>query len=165
MHYNSLREYFYKLHNLLGGIVLIPLLAFVVLYWQMQIGNIEGILRQDEYLKQILLIALSAVVLIDWSISILLFQRGVKATRTLDSLGKKLDRYFSFTLLRFALVVSGSVGLAIGFYLTENQVFTILFGSSLALLLLFWPTPSKTCGDLELKGDERTLVLYKKDKL
>ena len=131
----------------------------------MQIGNIEGPLKQDEYLTQLLLIALSALVLIDWSISILLFQRGVKSTRTLDSLGKKLDRYFSFTLLRFALVVSGSVGLAIGFYLTENQIFTILFASSLALLLLFWPSPSKACDDLELKGDERMLVQFKKDKL
>ena len=145
--------------------MLIPLLAFVALYWQMQIGNIEGALKQDEYLTQILLIALSFLVLTDWTISIILFQRGVRAARTLDSLGKKLDRYFTFTLLRFSLVVSGSVGLAIGFYLTESQVFTILFGSSLALLLLFWPTPSKACDDLELKGDERTLVQFKKDKL
>ena len=165
MHYNSLREYFYKLHNLLYGIVLIPLLAFVVLYWQMQAGNVEGVLKSDEFLNQVMVIALSFLVLVDWSISFVLFNRGLKATRTLDSLGKKLDRYFSFTVLRFALVVSGSVGLAIGFYLTENQLFTILFVSSFALLLLFLPTPSKVCNDLQLKGDERTLVLYKKDKL
>lgn len=165
MHYSSLREYFYKLHNLVYGIVLIPLLAFVVLYWQMQMGNIEGILKEDEYLNQLLLVVLTFLVLLDWGASILLFNKGIKATRTLDSLGKKLNRYYLFTLLRFALVVSGSIGLAIGFYLTENPLFTILFVSSFALLLLFWPTPSKVCDDLQLKGDERTLVLYKKDKL
>ncbi len=165
MHYSSLREYFYKLHNLLYGIVLTPILAFVVLYWQMQVGNIQGILKQDEYLNQLLLIVLGFLVLLDWSISLVLFYRGLKATRTLDSLGKKLDRYFSFTVLRFALVVSGSLGLAIGFYLTENQFFTILFGLNIGVLLLFWPTPSKVCNDLQLKGDERTLVLYKKDRL
>jgi len=165
MNFSSLREYFYKLHNLLYGIVLIPLLAFVALYWQMQTGNIHGVLRLNEYLNQVLLIALSIFVLIDWMISVIMFRRGLKATRTLDSLGQKLDRYFLFTLLRFGLVVSGSVGLAIGFYLTENQIFTILFSSSFALLLLFWPTPSKVCDDLQLKGDERTLVFYKKDKL
>jgi len=165
MHYSSLREYFYKLHNLLYGIVLIPLLAFVVLYWQMQAGNVEGLLKQDEYLNKLLLIVFSVLVSLDWSISIVLFHRGLKATRTLDRLGRKLDRYFSFTMLRFALVVSGSIGLAIGFYLTENQLFTILFVISFALLLLLWPTPTKVCDDLQLKGDERTLVQYRKDRL
>ena len=165
MNFSSLREYFYKLHNLLYLIVLIPLLAFVVLYWQMQIGNIHGVLLQNEYINHVLLIALSFLVLVDWMISLLMFKRGLKATRTLDSLGKKLDRYYLFTLLRFGLVVSGSIGLAIGFYLTENQLFTILFISSLALLLLFWPSPAKVCNDLQLKGDERTLVYYKKDRL
>ena len=64
MNFNSLREYFYKLHNLLYGILLIPLLAFVVLYWQMQIGNIHGVLQQNEYINQVLLIALSFLVLL-----------------------------------------------------------------------------------------------------
>jgi uncharacterized membrane protein len=163
--FSSLKEYFYKMHNRLYGIVLIPLLAFVVLYWQMQIGNIQGVLRQNESLTQVVLVALSFLVFTDWVISAFMFNRGLKATRTLDSLGKKLDRYYSFTMLRFSLVVSGSLGLAMGFYLTENQLFTIFFVSSLAMLLIFWPTPSKVCKDLQLRGDERTLVLYKMDKL
>lgn len=165
LRYSSLSEYFYKLHNLLYGIVLVPLVIFLVLYWQMRAGSIVGSLKDDEYLNQVLLVALSLIVLADWSLSLFLFNKGIKATRTLDSLGKKLDRYFSFTILRFALIVSGSLGLAIGFYLTENQIFTILFSVSFILLLLFWPSPSKVCDDLHLKGDERTLVLYKKDKL
>lgn len=165
MKYNSVREYFYKLHNLLYGIMLAPLLAFVVLYWLMQSGNIQGVLKQDESLHFLLLLALGSVVVMDWGISFFLFGRGVKAARTLDSLGKKLDRYFSFTILRFALIVSGSLGLAVGFFLTENQVFTILVIASFAILLLFWPSPERVCNDLQLKGDERTLVQYKKDRL
>lgn len=165
INFSSLREYFYKLHNRLYAIVLIPLLVFVVLYWQMQTGSIQGVLKGNEDLTQIILIVLSFLVLSDWIISVFMFRRGLKATRTLDSLGKKLDRYYSFTLLRFALVVSGSLGLAIGFYLTESQFFTLFFVLSLAMLLLLWPTPSKVCNDLQLKGDERTLVFYKMDKL
>jgi uncharacterized membrane protein YwzB len=165
MKYNSIREYFYKLHNLLYGLLLTPLLDFVVLYWQMQAGNIEGALKGDESIQWILLGALGSVVVADWGISYFLFYRGMLATRTLDSLGKKLDRYFSFTFLRFALVASSSLGLAVGFFLTENQMFTVLMVASFAILLLVWPTPSKVCNDLQLKGDEQTLVLYKKDRL
>lgn len=163
--YSSLQEYFYKLHNLLYGIVLVPLITFLFLYWQMYRGNITGPFKDEEYLSQLMLIVFSFLVLTDWSVSMYLFNRGMQATRTLDSLGKKLDRYFTFTLLRFALIGSGSLGLAIGFYLTESQVFTVVFASGFALLLLFWPTSTKVCDDLQLKGDERTLVLNRKDRL
>lgn len=165
MNYNSLREYFYKLHNLLYGIILLPFLAFVVLYWQMREGNIVGPFRYNESYGNPMLGVFGFILMMDWIISSFLFSKGLKAARALDSLGKKLDRYFSFSFLRFALVISGSLALAIGFYLTENQYFTIVFIANIAILLLFWPTPSKVCNDLQLKGDERTLVLYKKDKL
>lgn len=165
MKYNSIREYFYKLHNLLYGLLLTPLLAFVILYWLIQTGNIEGALKDDESIQWIVLGALVPVVVADWGISYFLFYRGMRATRTLDSLGKKLDRYFSFTFLRFALVASGSLGLAVGFFLTENQLFTVWMAASFVILLFVWPTPLKVCNDLQLKGDEQAIVLFKKDKL
>jgi hypothetical protein len=165
MKYSSVREYFYKLHNLLFAIMLIPLVALVVLYWQMEKGNIEGPFQYQDNVSQILIIALGIVVVTDWLISFMLFSRGVKALHRIQSLGEKLDRYYSFTILRFLLIMSGSLTLAIGFYLTENQAFTIIAVVSLLLLLFFWPRPLKVCNDLKLKGDERTLVLYKKDRL
>ena len=162
MKYSSLQEYFYKLHNVLYGIILLPFLVFVVLYWQMQAGNIEGPLKESEEYGNLVLGIMGGMVLMDWLISAILFVRSLKATRTLESLGEKLDRYYVFTLFRFALVVSGSLALAIGFYLTENQTFTLVFVGNVAVLIFFWPTASKVCNDLKLKGDERTLVLYKK---
>ncbi len=165
MKYNSLREYFYKLHNLLYGIILMPFLVFVVLYWQMQQGNIEGPFRFNEPYSNLMLGLFSLIVFIDGIIAGYLYTKGMKAAQKLDSLGKKLDRFFSFTVLRFTLVISGSLTFAIGFYLTENQFFTVLLGLNISVLLLFWPTPSKVCNDLQLKGDEKTLVLFKKDRL
>ena len=165
MKYSSLREYFYKLHNLLYGIILFPFLVFVVLYWQMQRGGIEGPFRDNEIYTNFMLVVFGITLAADWILSAFLFSKGVRAARKLESLGAKLDRYFSFSIMRFALVISGSLVLAVGFYLTENQLFTIIFGVNALVLVLFWPTPAKTCNDLQLRGDEKTLVLYKKDRL
>lgn len=164
MKYNSVPEYFYKLHGRLYALVLIPLLTFVVLYWKMKTGDITSIL-QDTGFNQVLLLVFILVVLTDWIVSFFLFKTNLKSILTLGSLGARLDRYYTFTLIRFSLMISGLVLFALGFYLTEDQYFSILFVASLVGLSFFWPTSAKVCDDLNLKGDERKLILYKLDKL
>lgn len=165
MKYNSLQEYFYKLYNFLFALLLLPLLVFVVLYWQIREGNLQGPFYFDEKANQVLIIVIAAVVFTDALISFILFSKRLKSMRRIQSLGTRLDRYASLTILRFVLVLSGSLVLALGFYLTENQIFSILVVVNMILLLLLWPLPSKVCRDLQLKGDERTLVFHKKDRL
>lgn len=164
MKYNSVPEYFYKLHSRLYALILIPLLTFVILYWNMKTGNIAG-LSQDEAFKQILLLVFIIAVLMEWIISFFLFRKNLKSILTIGSLGERLDRYYTFTLIRFSLMISGLILLAIGFFLTEDQYFSILFVGSLVAIAFFWPTSAKVCDDLNLKGDERKLILYKLNKL
>lgn len=164
MKYNSVPEYFYKLHSRLYALVLIPLLLFVVLYWKMKTGDIKG-LSQDSGFNYLLLLAFIVIVLVDWIAAFFIFRRNIKSILTLGSLGERLDHYHRFTLLRFSFMVSGLVLLAVGFYLTQDQYFTVLFVASIIGLALFWPTSAKVCDDLNLKGEERRLILYKLDKL
>ena len=165
MKYNSIREYFYKLFNILFALLLLPLLVFVVLYWQIQEGNLVGPFYLDEKINQTLIILIGAVVFTDWLISFSLFSKRLKSMKRIQSLGTRLDRYASLTILRFVLILSGSLVLAVGFCLTENQIFSIIVVVNMLLLLPLWPFPSKVCRDLQLKGDERTLVFHKKDRL
>jgi hypothetical protein len=164
MKYNSVPEYFYKLHNRLYALVLIPLLSFVVLYWKIKTGDIKG-LSQDTGFNYLLLLAFIVIVLVDWVVSFFIFRRNLKSILTLGSLGERMDRYYNFTILRFLFMVSGLVLLAAGFYITHDQYFTILFVTSMIGVAFFWPTSAKVCDDLNLKGDERKLILYKLDKL
>lgn len=164
MKYNSVPEYFYKLHGRLYALVLVPLLTFVVLYWLMKTGDI-GTFSQDIAFNHILLLFFIAVVLMEWVISFFLFRSNLKSILTLGSLGERLDRYYTFTLVRFSFMVSGLLLLAVGFYLTRDQYFTILFVASIIGMAFFWPTSAKVCDDLALKGDERKLILYRLDKL
>lgn len=164
MKYNSIAEYFYKLHNRLYALVLIPLLMFVVLYWKMKTGNING-LSQDTGFNYLLLLVSIVIVLVDWIVAFFIFKRNLKSILTLGSLGERLDHYYRFTLLRFLLMISGLVLLAVGFYLTGDKYFTILFVASMLGIAFFWPTSAKVCDDLNLKGEERKLILYKLDKL
>lgn len=164
MKYNSVPEYFYKFHSRLYALVLIPILLFVVLYWKMQTGDIKG-LSQDVDLNNLFLLVFIVIVLVDWIVAFFIFRRNLKSILTLGSLGDRLDGYYKFTILRFLFMVSGLVLLAVGFYLTEDKYFTILFVTCLIGVAFFWPTSAKVCTDLNLKGEERRLILYKLDKL
>lgn len=163
MKYNSVAEYFYKMHARLYALVLVPLLTFVVLYW-IKSGESRGLL-QDTGLSYLLLLVFMAVVLAEWIVSFFIFKMNIRSILTLGSLGERLDHYYRFTLIRFSFIVSGLILLAVGFFLTEDQYFTILFVASMAAMGFFWPTSAKVCDDLNLKGEERRLILYKLDKL
>lgn len=164
MKYNSVPEYFYKLNSRLYALVLMPLITFIALYWKMKTGD-SAIRSQDIGFNQILLLICIIVVLLEWMISFFLFRSKLKSILTLGSLGDRLDRYYKFTVVRFSLMISGLILLAVGFFITEDQYFTILFVASMIGLAFFWPTSAKVCDDLGLKGDERKLILYKLDKL
>ncbi len=164
MKYNSVPEYFYKFNSRLYALVLMPLITFIVLYWKMKTGD-PAIPAQDAGFNQVLLLICIIVVLMEWVFSFLLFRSKLKSILTLGSLGERLDRYYTFTLVRFSFMISGLILLAVGFFFTEDQYFTILFVASMIGLAFFWPTSAKVCDDLCLKGDERKLILYKLDKL
>jgi hypothetical protein len=165
MKYNSIREFFYKLNNRLFALTLVPLLVFVILYWQIQEGTLQGPFYFEETLNKVLMIVLGVVVFLDWMISFFTFGKRLKFIKRIQSLGVRLERYYSLTIFRFVIILSGSLASAICFTLTENQNFTIIGIANMILLLLLWPRVSKVCNDLQLKGDERTLVFYKKDRL
>lgn len=165
MKYNSIKEYFYKMYNLLYLMMLVPLLTFVVVYWQMLEGNLYGPFYGEKDFSLILLIAMGVIVFSDWMVSFFFFSKRLGSIRKIQSLGIRLDQYYSLTIVRFGIILSGSLVLAVGFCLTENQFFTMVAISNLVLVLLVWPRTAKVCNDLQLKGDERMLVLYKKDRL
>jgi len=164
MKYNSVPEYFYKMHARLYAIVLIPLLAFVVLHWRIKLGDTLG-LGQDVALTYTLLLVFMTVVLMEWIISFFIFRASLKRILTIGSLGERLDHYYRFTIIRFSFLVSGLILLAVGFFITEDEYFTVLFVASMIGMAFFWPTSAKVCDDLNLKGEERRLILYKLDKL
>lgn len=164
MKYSSVPEYFYKLYARLYALVLVPLLTFVMLYWKIKSGDMM-VAWQDTTFNYALLLAFMSVVLIEWIFSFFIFKRSLKRILTLGSLGERLDHYYRFTIIRFSFLISGLVLLAIGFFLTQDQYFTILFVASMIGMAFFWPTSAKVCDDLNLKGEERRLILYKLEKL
>lgn len=165
MNYNSVPEYFYKLYNRLYMLILLPLLTFAVVYWLLKDGESEVLWPISPDSDQLWLIPVVLIILMEWFASIFFFRTNLKKILTIDSLGERLDKYYMFTMVRFGIVVGGLFVLVAVFYITQSHYIIVVFIAVILSLVFFWPTSIKVCADLKLKGDERTLVLYKMDKL
>lgn len=82
----------------------------------------------------------------------------LKRVKPLVSLGERLDRYQTVSLIRFVLLVFGSAIIMAGFYLTGVQLLIIVYACYLIFFLFAWPTRSRVCTDLSLKAAECEVI-------
>lgn len=159
MKYNSIREYFSSLYNILYGILLVPLLAFVYLYLEQQAGDLSPEITEGN----MLVLGLGCVVVADWIVSFIMFSKGLQHVHQLKGFGERLEKYRTITIVRYAIISSSCLLLAIGFYFTTHQVLTALFVVGMIMQSSFWPTTYRVANHLKLKGEERDMIIHKKD--
>lgn len=156
MTFITIGQYFNKLQIVFVVLLIMPLLAFIALYTFAQAASAE---TSTEYYTVI-----PGVALLEWLFGLITFDKKIKSARNAQGLAAKLDKYFFATIVRSGFLASASLVLAAGYFLTRNEAFTGLYLVSVFLSLIFWPTGPKVAGELRLKGDEREMIYFKKDK-
>ncbi|HEY8937816.1 MAG TPA: hypothetical protein VIM65_21460 [Cyclobacteriaceae bacterium] len=160
MKFTSLQEYFYKLQNALYMLILLPLLAFIFLIASPPDKMV--ILSTEDMI--VVIGGLTGFAIADGLIVSLIFYQSMKKIRKAVLLSEKLDRYYNIAVIRYAVITMSCLVMAFGYYLTDHIIFISLFALTLILFFILWPRPSTVCRQLKLKGDEREMVLYKKDR-
>ena len=156
MNFITINQYFNKLQIAFLVSLMGPLLVFIAFYFFATESKQE--LSIDYYL------GIPALALLAWFLALTIFNKKIKSVRNAQGLGAKLEKYFSITIVRYCLVSLANLILAGGFYVTRGDVFTALYLVSMVLSTFFWPTGRKVSGDLMLRGDEREMVYFRKDK-
>jgi len=156
MSFISIHQYFNKLQIVFLVLLMAPLLTFIVLH---------VLPEQDQpYAGMVYYVIIPSVAIIDWIMAIITFNKKIKSARIAQGLGAKLDKYFHITIVRYSLLASSGLILAVGFYLTGNDTFTGIYLATLFYSAFLWPTGPRVSADLRLKGDEREMVYFKRDK-
>ncbi len=156
MSFISIHQYFNKLQVVFFALLIAPLLAFIVLYFQPE---------RDPPDSPVLQYVLIGAALLDGFLAVIMFDKKIKSARKAQGLGAKLEKYFSITIVRYSFLSSSGLILAVGFFLSHNNVFTIFYLAGLLFSLLLWPTGPRVSDELMLRGDEREMVYFKKDVL
>ncbi len=156
MSFISIHQYFNKLQILFLVLIMVPLLAFIGTHF---------LSEQNAPASPVLSYVLIGCAVLDALLGVAMFNKKIKSARNAQGLGAKLDKYFNITIVRYSFLSSSGMILAVGFYLTRNDLFTVLYVAGLLFSVMVWPTGPRVSADLMLRGDEREMVYFKKDAL
>lgn len=162
MEFSSIKEYFYKLYNACYALTLIPLCIFIFIYLKMQVGQISYLIQVQEWIliAQVLVFLLGLIIL---TIVHLLVRKKLKVHAKEFSLGKKMDHYFVLSLTRIGSGSFVSACAGGGLFLTGSEIFSVYFLIILLWMAYHWPSPRRLSSELLLKGDEKEMILYKRE--
>lgn len=161
MKFNSVKEYFLKLNNTGYQLMMIPLILFIYFYTQSYFYDSQPLVEPGlgEYLLWAFF-GLGAVIL-----TIVQIYTNKKAIRIASEvgLGIKLEKLGSVLIERMVWKAVVTLLMPLGLVATGNQLFSVLFGITLAWFFLQWPTPGRVSDLLKLRGDEREMVMSRGD--
>lgn len=158
MEYNSVTDYFARLHLRSLILFFVSLLMFLLLFYLLLSQNLTPVMAEG---GELIAYAFVAFALMDASMSFVLMKAMLRNVKSLPSLGDRMDRYAQISLVRFALLLSGSILLIVALYLSGDQRIVVVYGIYLFFFLFAWPTRSRLCTELELKENEREVVFGK----
>src|SRR5688572_16191460 len=120
MQWITLGQYFYKLYSAVLLILLVPIFAFIFIYWRLIDAEAPAVIFKNAT-------PLFIIPLLSWLIIFFSCNKKIKSIRKDQGLRLKLEKYFTLTIVRYILGVVGCLALAYGFYLTRDNRFTGLF--------------------------------------
>jgi hypothetical protein len=161
MKFNSLKEYFYKLQIRGYQFMMLPLIVLIFAYLQ-TLTKFSFILF-DEDTSQLILVVFSGYILVALVILDFVIKGYVKRIIKLIGLGIKLEKIGTLISVKLFILAFHNLLAAICLLVTNNIYFALLFVLLLIWYFLQWTTPASVCKILQLKGDEREMIISRGD--
>ncbi len=158
MKFNSVKEYFYKLNNMGYQLMMVPLILFT-LYYSRLIESLSGVVVLSREIASILFFVLCGLNVIVLTLVQVMTARKARMIAREIGLGIKLEK-LGTVLSRKMVAISIMVMLMpLALLITGDDYFSIAFGVAALWFFLQWPTPGRVCRLLQLRGDEKEMVI------
>lgn len=157
-----MNNYFNKLNLIFHAIVGLPLAAFIYLYLEIDKRGRQGVMKDPE-LSEILIYILPTLAIVTAGLAFLQYRRAIPKVKEIADFRQKLDAFSQALIQKYALLEFSSIISVVGIYLTADVIYIALYLFMLLFLSLHRPTVYRIVRDLKLKGEEKEIVLHKKD--
>ena len=157
----NLDEYYIRLNLVFHAILAAPLLLFIYIYLETENGTMEPPISEAKNLG-FLQLSITLVTAVFVFLAFSWYRTRINQVSPKDVLVEKLERYSKIGLVQYILFGLASFVTVLGLYLTGKGWYTGLYVIVLMLMSINRPTLKKISDDLQLKGEERQIVLHKK---
>ncbi len=162
MHFRDLKDYLFKLNNLFHVLVAIPLLGFVYLYLESQVGRIQPLINNPDTVL-ILHYILPFIIMVESGVAFVVTRNSLSVFPNDDKLIEKLSVYFRISLIKYAILEGAAIVSVVGYYLTLSKVYVVFYVVLLMIFSLNRPTVYRISRDLKLAGEEKDTVIHKRE--
>jgi len=162
MRFRDLKDYLFKLNNLFHVLVAIPLLGFVYLYLESQVGRMQPLIKDPDTVL-ILHYILPFIIMVESGIAFVITKKSLSVFPNDDKLMEKLSIYFRISLIKYAILEGAAIVSVIGYYLTLSKVYVVFYVVLLMIFSLNRPTVYRISRDLKLEGEEKDTVIHKRE--
>jgi hypothetical protein len=148
------KEYFTQLTLVYAPLVLMQVAFGGVMYYLVSTGQFTTDPTMTDTFKLVALLVVSLGVLASAFVS----KAQFKAIKQKTALPEKMKAYRTALIIKWALLETPGMFCIVCFLLTGSSVILGLAGPTLIMLIIYRPTASGACMDLELSPAEKTLV-------
>lgn len=156
-----MEKYFDRFNNLFHGIIAGPLLVFVFLFLQIDKELMSAPFAGYDFKIFSALAFVSSVAYYLWVFPTIKRERK-KLVGKYD-LEKRLTLYRSISVKFYLLMTASGIFSILTVFLTGDLSFGFIYMVQLFLLSIYRPSVHNICKYLDLKGEEREIVLKKKE--
>lgn len=158
MKFNSVKEYFYKLNNTGYQLMMVPLILFIGYYSQSYFFDMKLKIELPELVDYLPYAFLGLAIIVLTTVQ-LIFGSNVRKVAREIGLGIKLEKLGSLLKARMIWQALVALLMPLGLVLTDDTLFIIFFGLALTWYFIHWPSPTLVSKLLNLRGDEKEMVL------
>lgn len=154
-------NYLNRLNNIFHGIIAIPLVSFSFLYLEIDSGDLVPIFGERSYYIEAAVLFLLSLMFILWLFS--KFKRDTDEILGMDEdLKTRLTRFAGISIKFYLWMTAPGVIAIILMFFTGEVSFSLIYILELFLLSLKRPSVQNLSNSLNLKGEEREIVIKKR---
>ncbi len=147
---NNISEQF-RVTGIIYGVLIFGLITFfAIALFIVENKNIEPIQSINEIFKFLIPIAGFAVMFLARSI----YNKNISSVNFSEDLLAKITKYRTIKIIQWAQIESGAFLSLVGFILTGNYLYAIVFLFLLGYLILIKPSKEQFINDLNISGEQ-----------
>ncbi|MEQ8417361.1 MAG: hypothetical protein RIG68_27505 [Imperialibacter sp.] len=159
--YKTADQYYFKLSLIFYLLAAVPMVPFIIVYLQMQEGELTPPLGAE--LNATITAILAVFAFGNVVLGMRLYKQEIQPLKSLTSLRDRLDLFLHASVVQYSCMEAATIMAVAGLYLTRMTFFVLLYLGMLIIFAQVRPEMRRISKQLKMTKEEEDIVYQKKE--